>query len=294
MKVSKFFVLPRGSFTPLAYILEFFVLILFFSFCWPSGAQESPRVVQGPNDRDIPTPAESGQAAGHIDDKAIQELQAYSLAVGGGGNGIRFTARAKLTYAANPDEVLDATLWIAPQNMARIDVAKSSGHDILIYNGKHGSVTYATGKKQLLFAESAAAGFAPFDLPLSALSAPQRYSIIDKGLITCDNTVLHRVSLEIPLPAHEMTSGAKGRQAVIDFYFDPSSHMLMKSASMIAINGSSKLQLFRVTKYASYRRSGGISIPTDISESVNGQAIWAMNISEIDTTSESPSKNFLF
>jgi hypothetical protein len=257
------------------------------------GAQQLPSRVRGSRDQNMALPASSRKPFGYAEPKALGELAAYKASTGGvGWSGLVATGR--ISYDGT-EETLPAELSILPGNKVKLDVTKPGGHDITVYNGVRGSVAYAGAKKILITPAGATAGFAPFDLPYRAGGDESpNYSIVDQGLTTVDGSSLHRLSVEVPIAKKDLFPYEKEDRSIIDFYFDPTTHLLAKTASLIPVPGTNQRILLKVNSYSGYQRVGGHLIPTSISETINGQPVWQLVLDSFDSKKALSGKDFIF
>ena len=259
---------------------------------WSAAAQQLSSRVQGASDQEVPIPTSSHNPLGYSDASARAELTAYKVATGGSG-WTSMTASGKISYDGTA-ETLPASLLILPGNRAKLDVTKPDGHDTTVYNGNRGSITHSGSKKVLLAPRGAACGFAPFDLPLHAAQGGQQFSIVDHGSMLLEGTTLRRISVEVAIPQKDLFPYEKEDRSVVDMYFDPATHLLMKTASLVPIPGSSRTVLLKVNNYSGYQRTGRFLLPTTIDETINGQTIWKLVLSSLDVTKAPAKEDFAF
>ncbi|MEO6804844.1 MAG: hypothetical protein ABI209_01740 [Edaphobacter sp.] len=255
-------------------------------------AQQLPNRVQGSFDQDTPLPTSGHKPLGYSDAGALAELVAYKVAIGGSG-WLGMTANGNISFDGATG-TLPAALHIMPGNRVKLDVTKPEGHDITVYNGVRGSATHAGSKKALLAPRGALAGFAPFDLPLKAAEAALKFSIIDHGSTVLQGNSFHRISVEVAIPKKDLFPYEKDDRLVVDMYFDPSTHLLAKTVSLIPIPGSSEPVLLKVNDYANYQQTGQFLLPMTIDETINGQSIWKLVFSSLDFTKTMSDKDFTF
>lgn len=236
--------------------------------------------VQGDFDRDIPIPKSIHTSEVRRDASGVAELTAYKSAIGGAA-WVGMQASGMLSFAGS-NESLPATLAMLPGNRGRFDVTRANGHDLTVLNGNHASVTYAGSQKKIIAPTSAVAGVVPFDLPLEAISSGATHSIVDQGDASLDGHTLHRVSVGVPLPPRHLRLPDDPVQTTVDLYFDTETHLLYKAATLIAIPGTSTPVLLRVTTFEDYKPFGAGQIPTTLTETVNGQQMWVLTLSDID------------
>ena len=255
-------------------------------------AQQLPSRIQGAYDSEIQVPVSDQKPLGYSDASALAELVAYTVAVGGSAwTGL--TASGNISFGGATD-TMPASLLMLPGNRVKLDVTKPEGHEITVYNGVRGSITHADSKKTLLAPKGAASGLAPFDIPLNAAKAGLGFSIVDRGSTVVQDRVLHRISIEVAIPQKDLFPYEKDNRSVVDLYFDPSTHLLVKTACMIPIPGSSLPVLLKIDSYSAYQRVGTLLLPTTIDETINGQPVSKLVLTSFNANNMPSSKDFTF
>lgn len=253
---------------------------------------QMPTRVYGAFDRDISSPPVITASNMRVDPKAVAVLTAYKDAIGGSDwRGMHATG--SLVYANSQDSV-SASLSILPNNRERLEVDHPDGSSVFLVNGNHGLISYAGARKRGIEPLSALTGLVPFGRPLDALTAASGYSLIDQGEAVVQGQTFHRVSIGIPLASKQPQLAGSPAQATLDCYFDTATHLLNKAAAYIAIPGTSRLALLRVTTFANYQRVGQLMFPMQISETVNGQAIWTLTLTSADPSNLPQPGDFSF
>jgi hypothetical protein len=240
-------------------------------------------------DVDIPTPTPSRTTAPVQDQKGLAELNSYAAATGlEGWHGMH--AFGTTEYSDGPAP-LATKLDMLPGNRSRLVVTTTSGDRVLATNGPYGHLLSPAGKDQPLPALSVNGGILPFDLPSLVLKAPGAYTVIDGGTVNLGDQPMRRVTIEAPIPFGD--GGVQEETAaVVDFYFDPSTHLLRKTASLFMVPGAGRHRFVRVLTYDRYAASGSIQVPTHIYESLDGKATWSLTLSSIDTSNPPADSTF--
>lgn len=92
----------------------------------------------------------------------------------------------------------------------------------------------------------------------------------------------------------EALSLQRSPTSVIDFYFDPESHLLTKSATMIRLPGQGIEEFLRILSYGNYQNVQGALVPLQIKESLNGEPQWVLTLTQVQLTSDIDSSEFAF
>ncbi len=250
--------------------------------CSAAVARQLPSRNQGGMDGDVPTPAVAHSSTGVSNTSALAELQAYATAAGSAAwKGMHASGT---TVYADSSKALPTTLNMLPNHRVRLVVTTPKGDSVTVVNGERGHVQYAGGSDTSLSAHTVAGGVAPFDLPGLVALHPEGYTILDLGTLNLGGESLHGVSIQADLHSSDGITGEEKRSA-IDFYFDPATHLLRKSAVLITLPGAGLHRFLRVLTYADYKISGSSLVPSSIAETLDGQATWTLQLTAIDTTS---------
>lgn len=266
----------------------FLVLVLVSSL---SGQDQSTRIY-GPEDQEIPTP-QFVPLTGNKDATAIQTIQGFLTAVSATAwSGIQATGT--FTNGGDPQAAPEpATLTIAGGDDFRLDVKTPSGTRSIRLYGRFEEVQEPDGTKRSIPYLDAEAGLLAFPKLLASEFSSASATAVDDGMITISGKSLHRITIEQPLnpsaarPTSDNTS-------VLDLYFDPTSHLLGKSAASVPISWSDRDRYLEVTTYANYRTSNGILIPLTCSRTLNGQPEWTLQLNSVSPLPSLASSYFHF
>jgi len=230
-----------------------------------------------PSSLDIPFPAASG-VLGRADAGASAELIAHLKAVGlSPWTGMQGTGQ--IAYG-NDTATYSATLTISGNTGFRLDAANQQGHFSLRIRGSHGEIQEANGHRILILPNTAASGIVQFQLLRLANFPGQKTSLLDRGTVTIGGQILHRLTYEFPAVAATLPA-QKQHTIATDLYFDPATHLLVKSANAIRINGAGNHDFLREITYEDYRQVDGISIPFRYTQTLNGQKLWTLQLSDV-------------
>ena len=111
-------------------------------------------------------------------------------------------------------------------------------------------------------------------------------------MVTIKGTSLHRIAMVTKArtrgnaPAEGSSSSQRSLSSVVvDFYFDPSTNLLVKSVSVVRLPGAGTENFLRVLTYADYRQVNNVLLPFQIKESLSGEPQWVLNLSQVEFTS---------
>lgn len=174
----------------------------------------------------------------------------------------------------NPDP---ATLTILGDNEFRLDVETPNGERSTRITGPSGETKEAAGKTDVLPPATASAGVFAFPRLFSAAYKSASVSLLDRGMIQVHGVPLHRVTMESPIsPNGPPTDSAS--ISVVDLYFDPSTHLLVKSASWEQVNSEDPARYLMVLTYGDYENVQGVLIPCRYQQTMNGQTQWTLQL----------------
>jgi hypothetical protein len=255
--------------------LPAFILSAVVSFALPACAQSSPPTL------DVAVPVVTG-TLGHIDASALSELTLHRQAVGS-APWIGMQGTGQITYGSD-ETPYPATLTIVGSRRFRLDVQIPTGPISTRINGRVGNIQEPGGKTFPLAPETASSGIFQFELPRLA-DLQTSSSVVDHGVNVTDGMNLHRVTIEQPL-THQ-------KNIATDLYFDPKTHLLVKTANAIHPHGA-RINLLRVITYGDYRSVDGVMIPFLYTQSLDGQKQWTLQLSEVQLNPSIQSNYFDF
>lgn len=250
---------------------------------------DSSRII-GSLDSDIPKPSPIIEPDRN-DIGALSEILNHLKTVGTAPLQI-FHATGSTVFPESQSGAEPTSLDIQAGNRVRRDVTTPDGVRSTRINGRFGANQQPSGEVEFLPADTSLAGLLAF-ARLRIDSFPCNHcSIADRGLISISGEKLHRIALQVPLDAS--VSDAVHRYLVTDFYFDPVSHLLTKSAEVIHLSSAPQQDFVRVTSYDNYQSVSGTLIPFKITESLNGQQQWQLELvsAQVNVTGTQVSFNF--
>jgi hypothetical protein len=263
----------------------------------PLQAQTQFTRVYGPTDRDVAIPSATG-VFGHVDSAASAEIIAHIKAVGA-PTWHDMSATGKITY---PDgdraEIDDATLSILNSDSYRLDVKTPQGTRSTRLLGGFGAIQESDGTKDFLLPSTAAQGLAAFPQLRVATFPTNQTSIYDKGTLTVDGKALHRLAVERPLGSVAVGDYSPTRKhtppdILTDLYFDPTSHLLSKSVASIRLSGS-RSEFVQCVTYDDYQQIDNSLIPLRLTQSLNGQVQWVLQLDHVELNTGLKQADFHF
>jgi hypothetical protein len=267
-----------GPFSSRSIGQTFFLLVM---VCIASHAQSTP-ITNSPNsaslDTDVAIPKATG-VLGQQDAAALKEITEH-LATVGSVLWLGMQGTGQIVYGSKNATAYSATLSMMGSNQFRLDAQTNNGEMSLRIHGPVGKVQGGGGPAGIIPPETAAVGIFPFGLVRTMHFPGPETSLIDHGITAVNGVQLHRITVEIPPIGLNPATNSK-RMIAIDLYFDPASHLLVKSASsnFIALGHSPKF--LRVVTYSDYRTVGAAMVPFRYSESMDGQQYWVLQLSDV-------------
>jgi hypothetical protein len=231
--------------------------------------------IYGAEDRDVPTPAFTG-SLGQKDASALQELIDYLKAVNiATWRGMQ--ANGTLTDSRGAND--QATLTILNGNHFRLDVETAKGKRSTRINSSYGKTLEADGKSFFMPPATAKAGLIAFPRLLVSTFPSSDTSFIDRGQLTVDGQMLHRITVEESTFSGKTATNPRDIN-VTDLYFDASTHLLLKSVSSVQLDSSDRQRYLIAITYGNYQKVQGSLIPYSYSQSLNGQRQWSFQLNE--------------
>lgn len=230
-----------------------------------------------PSSLDIPQPSASG-ILGHTDTGALTELLAHLKAVGATPwTGMQGTGQ--ITYG-DDTSTYSATLTVLGNTNFRLDADTQQGQFSIRISGSQGETQDAKGQQTLILPNTAASGLVQFQLVRQANFPNPKTSLLDRGTVAVDHQTLHRLTYEFPAVVAALPM-QKQQTIATDLYFDPATHLLVKSANTIRINGAGNHDFLREITYEDYRQVGASMVPFRYTETLNGQRLWTLQLSDV-------------
>ena len=255
----------------------------------PAGHTQS---THNPVDSDARMPARTG-ILGRGDAAALEEVVEHQNAVGA-APWVGIQGKGFLTYPSADLGPFNATLSILHGDNFRLDVETPQGIRSTRIHGSHGAIQDADAKYQQIQPETATQGLVQFHLlRLPSFPGPS-LSLIDRGTTQIQGKSLHLITIESPLPKDAYPIGLAHSTTATDLYFDPSTHLLVKSATSVMVTGTHGQDFLRVISYSDYQKVGGTMIPFHYEESLSGQLQWTLQLTQASYETPLQPSDFIF
>ena len=236
----------------------------------------------------ISTPTPTG-VLGHLDPAALSEVVAHRTAVGG-LSWAGMQAVGQVSYGSSTTSY-SVTLSNFGDRAFRLDVTTPKGISSTRIYGVMGKQQASDGTTVPITIDNCQAGLFPFELARSVYLQSPSVTLTDGGMSTIDGMTLHRVTLErATLGRNPVTQ--QRQTVVIDLYFDPSTHLLVKSRVPVDIGRNVKL-ISDVT-YSDYRLVGVVRITFQFNETIDGQPYRSVQLSAVTIVPTLDSTLFAF
>ncbi len=243
-----------------------------------SDAQSAQTRSYGPFDKGVAFPSKTG-ILGQRDGTALSEIVEH-LKVVGASSWTGMQGTGQITYGSEDSTAYSATLSILGTTGSRLDGQTSKGQLSIRINGRYGKIQEADGRLYPIVADTAASGIFQFELPRLADFPDSTASLLDRGSCSVDGRAFHRLTYEFPTTGIKATTHKRDTVAT-DLYFDPTTHLLVKSANSIHIDGARNTDFLRVITYDDYRKVGDSMIPFRFTQTLDGQKQWTLQLSEV-------------
>jgi hypothetical protein len=282
----------RATFSVLFYLL--------IAFGMSGAAQESPSsqtrshhpTFRGQYDTDISIPEVEG-VPGEKDPAALKELDsAAGVSIPTDWLGIQVEGRLRVGVHADAQDV-PAKLVIRRGARLEFDISDSNASSIRVNAGLrfvlHGDQVIGTQQTSLLGGPF----WASFQL-LESSRLPE-VSVIDDGIMAIEGQQLHRITMVAPKkPELSSQSRMPSTRFATSFYFDPTSHLLVKSVCVAELMNNPAQRTLQVITYSDYRVSQGVSLPFRYTETDNGQLSFEFQAQTVSGSNGHDSSYFHF
>lgn len=187
----------------------------------------------------------------------------------------------------------NATLWLRTQGY-RLDVQIAKGTRSMRLDGAYGAVQHADGQVKAMDARDAVTGVLAFPMLMEVGFPAASVMLIDQGMVTVDGSTLHRISIESPWPGNLVDASGNPLTTVTDLYFDPQTHLLIKSAYATVGSKATSERYLCVITYGDYQAVNGMQIPFLYQESLNGQLLWTLQLNQVQLNQGLSQSEFQF
>lgn len=237
-------------------------------------------------------PSHPTEVIGRIDPAAMQEITAHRSKVAGSAQWTGLQGTGRIQYGSDPT-TYDATLVISGRTKFRLDAQAANGSISIRINGRIGKIQEADGRVFPLPPDTATTGLLQFELPRMEGFPEQAFcSLIDRGGVAIDGEPFHQVTYE--MADHKAADGKSVKTIPTELFFDPTTHLLVKSLNMIRLDGAGPNEFQRVITYEDYRQVGDSLIPFRFTQTLNGQKQWTLQLSDVQLNPGTQSNYFQF
>ena len=246
------------------------------------GQQSTLTQIQGNTDQGIVLPP-AVPFVPRLDPGALQEIHAYRNAIHlDSWSDMQGTGQLTSTATESDGSVgpKTATVWIRGHG-CRLDIEKQKGTSSMRINGASGSVQHADGSRKSIDARDAVAELFAFPMLMDASFPSLNLVLIDLGMVAVNGAVLHGITAERPWPGDLADSKGNPFTTATNLYFDPQTHLLLKSATAVAGQRVTPQRFLRVITYGDYRAVGVMQVPFQYRETLNGQIIWTLQLTAV-------------
>ncbi len=255
-----------------------FILGTALFFAASSVAQSKPPLTCKTPDGDVVIPVKTG-ILGHVDPTALTEVTAHLAAVGG-TSWVGMQGTGKITYGPTDPTTYDVTLSNIGGHKYRLDANTKTGAMSIRINRQRGKLQNGDGMMSVIPPDSALTGLFPFELIRLAHFPWPATSLIDHGPAVIGSTQLHRISFEFSSIGRNPVTNSP-ETIVIDLYFDPATHLLVKSAASTHTADARNASFLFVVNYSDYRQVGKTLVPFRYTETMEGQPYWTVQLSDV-------------
>ena len=237
----------------------------------------------------VPKPSTSSN---HQDATAFKELAQHQLAVGGFGAWQGMKGTGFLTYTSANLGPYTATFTISGSDCYRLDVDMPNGTRSIRFMQNQGRTQNPDATVQIITGDTALLGFMQYPLLRAPFDTETSTQILDGGLVSVDGRSLHMVTVELRPNVHP--ESPQPSPQVVDFYFDPTTHELVESATVVSLPNTGNQTFLREVQYSDYRPVNGVQIPFRYAELINGQPDWALQLNAVVVSPQLEASFFSF
>ncbi|WP_213807732.1 hypothetical protein [Granulicella sp. dw_53] len=247
--------------------------------------------IMGAEDNEIADPG-APLASGQSDPLALQAITAFLAAVNGRAwSGMQATGT--LTSPEAPQSQNPAVLTIKDGDSFRLDVNTTTGQRSTRIHGTSGIIQESNGTKHTLPPATALDGLFAFPQLMMITFPDAQTSVLDRGTVAINGRSLHRISVQHTFST-EATSVTVTQPTIVDLYFDPTTHLLLKSAAWIQVDTADRAKYLQVVTYGDYQTVNGIVLPFSYSQTLNGQRQWSLQLTNIQLSPAVETSLFTF
>jgi len=223
-----------------------------------------------------------------VQESALRMITAHISATGKDWSALRMQGDILLPGAQN---TVPAALLLQGFNQGRLDVQRSSGLSAVIIEGAVRKSLDVNGRSTVDSYGAGVAALVPFHL-LRSVSAMDRLvaAKVDRQQFV-DGVLCDKLSVRLAPGVAKPHDGAPPQSVQIDFYFDPSTHLIRQTVVPIDVPGVPRAVL-QVTSYSDYREVQGVMIPWHMSQTINGSFVWEIVATSVEAPDQIPASEF--
>jgi hypothetical protein len=263
----------------------------------PQTQAQSPQPVdftriRGAEDGDVVVP-KSVLPLGQKDASALEVVASFLKTVNGAAwSGMQATGTQ--TYpSGDTSQQSAATLTLQSGDAFRLDVEASEGKRSIRIKGSIGQTLDSKGVNHYLPLATARGGLVAFPKLMIAAFSEEQISVIDRGTVLIEGKPLHRLTIEEPVFAGT-TPTSSDQVSTTDFYFDPTSNLLVKSVGNVQLDSLDRERYVQAITYGDYRTVDNMLLPFAYSQTLNGQRLWSLQLTAIQLKPTVESSYFQF
>lgn len=264
-------------------------------FFQANGLAQGPpkRMIFGPYDQALTFPTMTG-VPGQKDSAALNAVRLY-LTASSRGEWPGFDATGTMVVGTGEQKSeLPAALTIERGRLYRLDLTTPYGIRSERVDGATGAMRSENGNTIQLPALAVASGIIPLPPTLTDAATDGRDSLIDGGMVEVEGTRLHKVTFIRPLFSQSRNTEPPAPPLITDFFFDLTSHLLVKSVDAIVLSPNSSARHLRVITYGDYRSVSECTIPFRYTETVDGRLAWSLQFTNVTAGSNHGAEYFRF
>ncbi len=220
--------------------------------------------------------------------QAIQTLQQALTAAGGAqaiGSIQDFSATGTITYFWAGEQVQgSATVLARGFDQFRLDAVIPDGTRTYAVSHGTGSLKNTDGTVTAIpYHNTINVGILTFPyLGIAARLNDSSTAIADDGLAATDGAVsLHKVETQRQVSTQDDPQGDISKLTVTDYYIDPTANLVMKVIDMTHPDETMTRSYPHEIDFANYTAVKGVNVPMLITEKVDGNATWQLQLTSV-------------
>ncbi len=245
-----------------------------------------------------PAPSPNSEQSHQRDPNALALLN-QCLAAAGGLPALEalqdFSGSGSITYFWAGEEVQGSvTVRGRGATQFRFDAMLSTGTRSWAVSDGEGSLKEADGTTQTIPYHNAV-NLGSLTLPYPALVAALRdasMSVTDLGLVSVEGRQARQIRILKHIPSTNAAAISLGKLAARDFFVDLASFQIVKIQDLAHPLYTHLESYPHEISFADYRAVNGVIVPFAISERINGQQTWTVQLTDISFNSSLTERDF--